>query len=175
MTSRKRNEVLGARVPGKDPVEARHSLRRLAESANRLGRADRLLVLDCQGRGCRRRLGQVLTRPGRGAVTPDGEILADPFTDGPVLAIFGPFDDSPGGNSGEYRLRGRKESVTAPTQTITLRGHYLRNDGSFDPEELPLGPGQQVVIICGCGHRNEVNTSALSAMAEPARAAIDGA
>jgi hypothetical protein len=173
--SRPENHPYHAGVPGIDPLEGRHAMRRLAESANRLSRADRLLVLDCQGRGCRRRLGQVLTRPRGGAVTPHGTIEPDHFTDGPVLAIFGPFDQTSRGVPGEYRLRGRTESVTAPTQSITLRGHRMRDDGTFDPEEVPLGPGQQIVIVCGCGHRNQVNMSALSATVEPARAAIDGA
>ena len=163
-----------AGVPGIDPLEGRHAIRRLAESANHLSRADRLLVLHCQGRGCRRRLGQVLTRPRGGAVTRDGTIEPDYFTDGPVFAIFGPFDQTSPSVPGEYRLRGRKESVTAPTQSITLRGHRLRDDGTFDPEEAPLGPGHQVVIVCGCGHRNEVNMSTLSTTVEPARAARAG-
>ncbi len=155
-------------------VEARHSMRRLHESANRLSRADRLVVLDCQGRGCRRRLGQVVTGPSPGAVTPDGTVEPDWTTEGPVLTIFGPFEREPSRSRGEYRLRGRKESVTAPTQSITLRGHRLREDGTLDPAEVPLGPGEKIAISCGCGHQNIVSLSALSAMAEATRAAIDG-
>jgi len=158
-----------------DPVARRHTGRRLTENANRLSAPDRVLVLHCQGRGCRRRLGRVLTQPGRGAVTPDGEILPDHFPDGPVFVIFGPFDLSPDANPEEYRLRGKRESVTAPPVSIPLRGHRVLDDGTWDHAELPLEPGNQIVIVCGCGHRHEVNLSALSAMAEPARAAIDGA
>ena len=154
-------------------VEARHSMRRLNESANRLSRADRLVVLDCQGRGCRRRLGEVVTRPRSGAVTADGTIEPDWTTEGPVLTIFGPFEREPSRRMGEYRLRGRKESVTAPTQSITLRGHRLREAGTLDRAEVPLGPGEKIAIVCGCGHQNIVSLSALSAMAEAARAAID--
>jgi hypothetical protein len=163
------------REPSIDPVARRHSGRRLTENANRLSAPDRVFVLDCQGRGCRRKLGQVLTRPGRGAVTPDGEILPDHYTDGPILTIFGPFDPSPDGDPNEHRLRGKKESVTAPTMSIPLRGHRVLDDGTWDPAELPLEAGNQIVIVCGCGHRNEVNLSVLSAAAELARAAIDGA
>jgi hypothetical protein len=158
-----------------DPVARRHSGRRLSESANRLSRPDRLLVLDCQGRGCRRRLGQLITRPGRGAVTPDGEILPDPFPDGPVFTIFGPFDTSPDANPDEYRLRGKRESVTAPSVAIPLRRRRLVDDGTSNSVEMALERGVRIVIVCGCGHRNMVNLSALSALGEPARAASDGA
>jgi hypothetical protein len=167
---------LDAGIPRFDfqAVEARHSMRRLNESANRLSRADRLAVLDCQGRGCRRRLGEVVTRPSPGAVTPDGTIEPDWTTDGPVFTIFGPFEREPSRTMGEYRLRGPKESITAPTQSITLRGHRLREDGTLDPAEVPLGPVEKIAIVCGCGYRNIVSLSTLSAIAEAARAAIDG-
>ena len=161
-----------AGVPADDPVAARHARRRLLESANRLSRPDRLLVLDCQGRGCRRRLGQVLVRPQRGGTTPDGRIEPDYFTDGPVLVIFGPFDATPPAQ-GEYLLRGRQASMSAPTKAIPLRGHRIRKDRTLDPTELPLGPGHAVVVVCGCGHRNTVSMSALSEWAERARDALD--
>jgi hypothetical protein len=148
-------------------------MRRLRESANRLSRPDRLFVLDCQGRGCRRRLGQVLTRPQGGGTTPDGKIEPNFFTHGPVFVIFGPFDDTQPAVKGEYRLRGTKELITAPGHAITLRGRLTREDGTVDTAELPLGPGHSLVLVCGCGHRNVVNVSALSERAEMARAALD--
>lgn len=177
-----RGEIPGNRSPWDvgipqfdfEAVNGQHARRRLSESANRLPRNDRLLVLDCQGRGCRRRLGQVVTRPSAGAVTPDGTIEPDWTTHGPVLIIFGPFERDPSRSQGQYRLRGSQESVTAPTQGISLRGHKLRADGTLDPTEVPLGSGQRISILCGCGHENVVSLSALSAMAESARAAIDG-
>jgi hypothetical protein len=163
----------GAGIPQFDfeAVTGRHARRRLNESANRLSQTDRLVVLKCQGRGCRRRLGQVVTRPSSGAATSDGTIEPDWTTEGPVLIIFGPVE--PGSRPGEYRLRGRKESVTAPTRGITLRGHKVREDGTLDPSEVPLGPGERIAIVCGCGHENVVSLSALSSMAELARAALD--
>jgi hypothetical protein len=89
-----------------------------------------------------------------------------------MLVVFGPFDDSPGGRQGEYRLRGRRESVAAPARSITLRGHRVRADGTLDPAEVPLDQGLRITIVCGCGHRNELDVDVLSAMAEGARAAI---
>jgi len=148
-------------------------MRRLRVSANRLTREDRLLVLGCQGRGCRRKLGQVLTRPQRGGVTPDGEVEPNKFTEGPVLIIWGPFASDPGAADGEYVLRGAKASMTAPVHTVTLRGHLVRDDGTIDPAELPLGPGRNLAITCGCGHRNVVSLSALSERVELVRAALD--
>lgn len=160
-------------VPSGDPVETRHAMRRLRESSNRLSRPDRLLVLDCQGRGCRRKLGQVLTHPERGGATPDGTIEPNFFTEGPVLMIWGPFASEPSTAVREYTLRGTKASMTAPLHTLTLRGHRVREDGSIDPAELPLGPGHSVVIVCGCGHRNVVSMSALSEQVELVRSALD--
>jgi hypothetical protein len=123
-----------------DPLEARHASRRLRKSANQLSRPDRLLVLDCQGRGCRRQLGQVLTHPPGGGNTPDGTIEPTMFTDGPVLEVWGPFAPDPRSGNGEFILRGRKASITAPKHTVTLRGRRVRPDGTIDPEELPSGP-----------------------------------
>lgn len=94
-----------------DPDEARHATRRLRKSANELSRPDRLLVLDCQGRGCRRQLGQVLTRPPGSGVTPDGTIQATEFTEGPVLEVWGPFESDPKSGDSEFVLRGRKASI----------------------------------------------------------------
>ena len=156
-----------------DLVARRHAGRRLTESANRLSVPDRVLVLDCQGRRCRRKLGQVVTRPGQGAVTPDGEILPDHFPDGPVFIIFGPVDPSPDGNPDEYLLRGKRESETAPTVSIPLRARRVLDDGTWGPTELPLQAGFKIEIVCGCGHRNVVNVSALSERVEMARAALD--
>jgi hypothetical protein len=148
-------------------------MRRLRESANRFTRPVRLMVLDCRGRGCRRRLGQVLTHPQPGGTTPDGTIEPNYFTDGPVLVIFGPFNETRQAVPYEFWLRRMKESITAPTHAITLRGHPIREDGTVDPAELPLGPGRRVVVICGCGHRNVISLSALSEHVEKVRAALD--
>jgi len=142
-------------------------------SANRLSREDRLLVLDCHGRGCRRKLGQVLTHPERGGVTADGVIEPNKFPEGPVLVIWGPFASDPSSADGEYKLRGRKASTTAPVHTVTLRGHRVLEGGIIDQAELPLGPGRRIAITCGCGHRNEVSLSALSELGERVRAALD--
>ena len=155
-----------------DSADARHAMRRLSEASNRLTRADRFLVLKCQGRGCRRRLAQVVVRPGRGTLTPDGRIEPDRFTDGPQLTLFGPLESSTGTVQGEYRLRGR-ESVAAPGLSISLRGHQVRHDGSIAPEEVPLGPGHEIVVVCSCAHRNIVNLSALSARVELVRHGTD--
>lgn len=157
-----------------DPDEARHANRRLRKSANELSRPDRLLVLHCQGRGCRRQLGQVLTRPPGGGVTPDGTIQATEFTEGPVLEVWGPFESDPRSGDDEFVLRGRKASITAPKHTITLRGRRVRADGSIDPTELPLGPGRNISIICGCGYRHVVSLSALSERVETVRSGLDG-
>lgn len=165
--------VLKPGVPASDPVARRHALRRLAESANRLSRPNRLFVLHCQGRGCRRRLGQVLSRPQGGGTTPDGTIETNYFTDGPVFVIFGPFDETQAADKDEFRLRGTRESITARSHSITLRAHRLREDGTTDPVEVPLRPGRSIVIVCGCGHRNDLNMSALSERTEKVRAALD--
>jgi hypothetical protein len=148
-------------------------MRRLRKEANRLSRQDRVLVLDCRGRGCRRRLGQVLVRPERGGSTPDGTIEPNFFSEGPVLVIWGPFDGNAPTAQGEYILLNRKESMTAPTHTVTLRGHLIRPDGTLDPAEVPLGPGHRIAILCGCGHRNVVSLSALSEQVELVRGALD--
>ncbi|MGA2514475.1 MAG: hypothetical protein ABSG37_12790 [Candidatus Limnocylindrales bacterium] len=63
--------------------------------------------------------------------------------------------------------------MTAPVHTVTLRGHRVRKDGTIDPAELPLGPGRSIVIVCGCGHRNELSLTALSEQVELVRAALD--
>ena len=165
--------ILKAGVPSVDPLEARHASRRLRASANQLSRPERLLVLDCQGRGCRRQLGQVLTRPPGGGDTPDGTIEPTRFTDGPVLEVWGPFEPEPRSGDGEFVLRGRKASITAPKHTITLRGRRVNPDGTIYPAELPLGPGRSIVITCGCGHRHDVNLSALSERVELVRSALD--
>lgn len=148
-------------------------MRRLRESANRLSREDRVLVLDCRGRGCRRKLGQVLTRPERGGVTADGVIEPNKFTEGPVLVIWGPFASDPAAAEGEYELRGSKASMMAPVHTVTLRGHRVRKDGTIDPAELPLGRGRSIAITCSCGRRNVVSMSALSESVELVRGALD--
>jgi hypothetical protein len=156
-----------------DPDEARHASRRLREAANRLSQPQRLLVLDCQGRGCRRKLGQVLTHPPGGGTTPDGVIEPTEFTDGPVLEVWGPFETAPKSGEGEFVLRGTKASITAPKHTITLRGRRVLPDGSINPTELPLGPGRSIAITCGCGHRSVVSMSALSERVELVRSALD--
>ncbi len=63
--------------------------------------------------------------------------------------------------------------MTAPLHTLPLRGHPVREDGTLDPAEIPLGPGHATAIICGCGHRNNVNLSALSERLELVRRALD--
>jgi hypothetical protein len=115
----------------------------------------------------------VLARPERGGVTPDGTIEPNFFTDGPVVVIWGPFASDPSTAESEYTLRGKKASITAPTHTVTLRGHRVRQDGTIDPTELPLGPDRSIVIVCGCGQRNLVSVSALSGQLELVRAALD--
>lgn len=156
-----------------DPDEARHATRRMRKAANRLSQPQRLLVLDCQGRGCRRKLGQVLTHPPGGGTTPDGVIEPTKFTDGPVLEVWGPFETAPRSGEGDFVLRGTKASITAPKHTITLRGRWVLPDGSIDPTELPLGPGRSITIVCGCGHSHVVSLSDLSASVELVRNAID--
>ena len=158
---------------GKTSLDRRHAARRLTEAANRGSRPDRLLVLDCRGRGCRRRLGKLDTRPGRGQVTPDGEILPDRFPDGPVFTIFGPFEVTPESSTEEYRLRGKQESVTAPTVGFPLRRHRSLASRARRPNGVPIEPGVKVVIVCGCGYRNEIDLGALAAAGELARSAGD--
>src|SRR5450759_1645135 len=127
------------------PVGRRHAARRLTEAANHSSRPDRLLGLHCRGQGCRRRLGQLLIRPGRGEITPDGEILPDPFLDGPVLTLFGPFEGTPESITDEYRLRGKRESVTAPTVGIPLRRHRSLASRALHPNGVPIEPGVKIV------------------------------
>jgi hypothetical protein len=115
----------------------------------------------------------VLIRPARGGVTPDGTIEPTHFTDGPVLEIWGPFETDPKSGDGEFHLRGKKASITAPKHTITLRGRWIRPDGTIDPQELPLGPGRTITVVCSCSHRNVVNMSALSEHVELVRTALD--
>lgn len=156
-----------------DPDEARHAYRRMRKRANEISRPNRQLVLDCQGRGCRRQLGQVLTRPPGGGLTPDGRIEPTEYTDGPVLEIWGPFESDPRSGDGVLTLRAKKASITAPKFTITLRGRRVRADGTIDPAELPLDPGRSIDIVCSCGHGHSVSLSALSQQVELVRNALD--
>src|SRR5450759_4795133 len=66
-----------------------------------------------------------------------------------------------------------RETTARVAVGIRLRRHRSLASRALHPNGVPIEPGVKIVIICGCGHRNEVNLGALAAAGEPARAAND--